>query len=79
MDEFKISTRSSPHLVAHGQDLLRKLFLDPLFPRQVGIRVIKTAMEMEKSLADKKYKKFDYPALFMLGLKDKMTRAALCH
>ena len=40
LNEFKISTRSSPHLVAHGEELLGKLFVDPLFPRMVGIKVI---------------------------------------
>ena len=36
-------------------------------------------MVMEKSLADKRYKNFNYPALFMLGSKDRMTRPQLCH
>ena len=38
--EFKISTRSSPHAIAHGEELLGKLFVDPLFPRVVGTKVI---------------------------------------
>lgn len=53
MDEFKVSTRCSVHMVAHGEKLIKKMALDPFFPRIIGMKMIKTALQIEKSLAQK--------------------------
>ena len=36
-------------------------------------------MEMERSLTDNQYSDFNYPVLFMLGGRDRMTRPQLSH